>query len=282
MAYSKRIDIQSFYPMKQLLYLSVQMMLWAVCNDSLAPQSPKANFWPEGKSTAISLSFDDARPSQVDIGTGLFDQYGVKATFFVLTSSVNKRLEAWKKAVANGHEIGNHTEKHPCSGNFEWAKPNALEDYTLNKMKDELVRTNKTLEEVLGVTPQVFAYPCGQTFVGRGVATQSYIPLVAGLFAAGRGWLDEGPNDPTFCDMAQLTGMEMDGKDFDEILPIIENAKKTGHWVVLAGHEVGVSGRQTTRVAMLQKLCEYAQNPANGVWIAPIGTVAKYVQEKRK
>jgi peptidoglycan-N-acetylglucosamine deacetylase len=76
--------------------------------------------------------------------------------------------------------------------------------------------------------------------------------------------------------------MEMDGKDFEQILPIIENAKKMGHWVVLAGHEVGEAGNQTTRVAMLKKLCEYAQNPANGVWIAPIGTVAKYVQTKRK
>jgi peptidoglycan/xylan/chitin deacetylase (PgdA/CDA1 family) len=247
-----------------------------------AQQAANAPFWPQGKSVAISLSFDDARLSQVDAGTPLFDQYGVKATFFVLTSSVSKRLEAWKKAVATGHEIGNHSEKHPCSGNFAWAKPNALEEYTLDKMKNELIRTNKAIQDQLGVTPQLFAYPCGETFVGRGLNTQSYIPIIAELFSAGRGWLSEGPNDPTYCDMAQLTGMEMDGKDFEQILPLIENAKKTGSWLVLAGHEVGEAGNQTTRIAMLKKLCEYAQNPANGVWIAPIGTVAKYVREKRK
>ncbi len=269
--------------MKSLSYLLSLVILLTITHLSVA-QTPSVapDFWPEGKRVALSLSFDDARLSQVDVGTKLFDEYGVKATFFVLTSSVNKRLDAWKQAIANGHEIGNHTEQHPCSGNFPWAKPKALEEYTLDKMKSELIRTNKALEAQLGITPRVFAYPCGQTFVGRGVNTKSYIPLIAELFSVGRGWLDEGPNDPTFCDMAQLTGMEMDGKEFEQILPIIENAKKTGHWVVLAGHEVGESGNQTARVAMLRKLCEYAQNPANGVWIAPIGTVAKYVQEKRK
>ena len=70
----------------------------------------------------------------------------------------------------------------------------------------------------------------------------------------------------------------MDGKDFDQILPLIENAKKSGAWLVLAGHEMGASGNQTTRLSMLKKLIEYAQNPANGIWIAPVGTVAKYIK----
>jgi peptidoglycan/xylan/chitin deacetylase (PgdA/CDA1 family) len=268
--------------MKRLAYLFALIPALTICSFAQTQPTSNARFWPEGKTVALSLSFDDARLSQVDAGTPLFDQYGVKATFFVLTASVDKRLDAWKQAIKNGHEIGNHSEKHPCSGNFAWARPNALEEYTLDKMKSELVRTNKTIQDQLGITPQLFAYPCGETFVGRGLNTKSYIPVIAELFSAGRGWLSEGPNDPTYCDMAQLTGMEMDGKDFEQILPIIENAKKTGHWVVLAGHEVGEAGNQTTRIAMLKKLCEYAQNPANGVWIAPIGTVAKYVQEKRK
>lgn len=268
--------------MKRLTYLCLLITAFEINSWGQNQLNPTVQFWPEGKKAALSLSFDDARLSQVDIGTKLFDEYGIKATFFVLTSAVSKRLDDWIQAVANGHEIGNHTEKHPCSGNFAWARASALEEYTLDKMKAELIRTNKALEEQLGISPQIFAYPCGQTFVGRGVNTRSYIPVIAELFSAGRGWLDEGPNDPTFCDMAQLTGMEMDGKDFEQILTIIENAKKMGNWVVLAGHEVGEGGNQTTRTTMLRKLCEYAQNPANGVWIAPIGTVAKYVQEKRK
>jgi hypothetical protein len=51
---------------------------------------------------------------------------------------------------------------------------------------------------------------------------------------------------------------------------------------VLAGHEMGDSGRQTTRLAMLKQLLEYAQDPANEIWIAPVGTVARYVAGQRK
>jgi peptidoglycan-N-acetylglucosamine deacetylase len=246
-------------------------------------QSNSTNFrWPEGKQVAISLTFDDGRNSQVEGGTALLDQYGVKATFFVMPSSVERRLDGWKKTVARGHEIGNHSLNHPCSGNFEWSRSKALENYTIEQMRAELDASNKDIENLLGVKPSVFAYPCGQTFVGRGKETKSYVPVVADLFVLGRGWLDEAPNDASYCDFAQLTGMEMDGKDFKEILTIIEKAKQSHHWVVLAGHEMGESGGQTTRLAMLKQLLEYSKNPANGIWIAPVGEVGKYVLSKRK
>ena len=251
------------------------------CKILLAQQGESTFAWPEGKQIAISLSFDDARASQVDAGTALLDQYGVKGTFYVVPNSVKQRLEGWKKAVISGHEIGNHSFNHPCTGNFPWSRQKAIENYTLKKMRNELILTNKAIKELLGVEAEVFAYPCGQTYIGRGENTKSYVPVVSKLFLSGRGWLDEGPNAPQFCDLAQLTGMEMDGKDFDQILPLIENAKKSGAWLVLAGHEMGASGNQTTRLSMLKKLIEYAQNPANGIWIAPIGTVAKYIKGQK-
>ncbi len=247
----------------------------------LAQQAETTFAWPEGKKIALSLSFDDARASQVDAGTTLLDQFGVKGTFYVVPNSVKQRLEGWKKAVANGHEIGNHSFNHPCTGNFPWSRQKAIENYTLKQMRNELILANKGIKELLGVEAEVFAYPCGQTYIGRGDNTKSYVPVVSKLFLSGRGWLDEGPNAPQFCDLAQLTGMEMDGKDFEQILPLIENAKKSGAWLVLAGHEMGASGNQTTRLSMLKKLIEYAQNPANGIWIAPVGTVAKYIKRQK-
>jgi peptidoglycan/xylan/chitin deacetylase (PgdA/CDA1 family) len=245
-------------------------------------QSASGSFrWPEGKRVAVSLSFDDARHSQVDAGTALLDKYGVKGTFYLVPGAVKERLDGWKKAAAAGHEMGNHSLVHPCTGNFAWSREKALEEYSIEKMRAELSQANIEIERLLGVKPKVFAYPCGQTFVGRGVNTKSYIPVVAELFASGRGWLDEGPNDPAFCDFAQLTGIEMDGKDFEQILPILENAKKNNLWVVLAGHEMGDSGSQTTRLSMLKKLIEYANDPANGIWLAPVGTVGEHVRRNR-
>lgn len=253
-----------------------------VCiNVGRAQQAATSFKWPAGRRAAVSLSFDDARASQVDVGTPLFDRLGAKVTFYVVPSGVEKRLEGWKKAAAAGHEIGNHTLNHPCSGNFPWSRQKAIENYTLEQMRAEMVETNRRVRELLGVMPETFAYPCGQTYVGRGADTRSTVPLVAGLFLAGRGWLDEGPNDPTFCDFAQLTGIESDGKDFEQILPLLEKAKETSHWVVLAGHDIGQGGAQTTRIAMLERLIAYANGPANGVWLAPVNIVAKYIRQQR-
>jgi peptidoglycan/xylan/chitin deacetylase (PgdA/CDA1 family) len=260
------------------VFIAAMMLPAAAFSQSKTP----AFQWPEGKHLAVSLSFDDARYSQVEKGTALLDKYGVKATFYVRPAAMRERLDGWKKAVTSGHEIGNHSLVHPCTGNFAWSRENAVEGYTLEKMRAELVESNRQIEQSLGVTPKVFAYPCGQTFVGRGAKTKSYVPLVAELFLTGRGWLDEGPNDPSFCDFAQLTGMEMDGKDFPEILEIIGRAKSSQSWLVLAGHEMGESGAQTTRLSMLKQLIEYAKDPANGIWLAPVGTVAEYVKAHRK
>jgi len=264
-----------------LIAFSMVAIIMVFNKVTLAQQPITVSFaWPDGKQAALSLSFDDARISQVDSGTALLNQYRIKATFYVVPSSVEERIEGWRQAVANGHEIGNHTFTHPCTGNFSWSKENALENYNLDSMRNEMTKCNNLIEQLLNVKPEVFAYPCGQKFIGRGINTKSYVPLVSELFISGRGWRDEAMNDPAFCDLAQISGIEMDGKNFDEILPLIEEAKKTGQWLVLAGHEMGTSGVQTTRLAMLKQLLDYVQNPANGIWIAPVGDVSKYIRNK--
>jgi|GEM_PF-109362 len=238
--------------------------------------------WPAGKRAALSLSFDDARLSNVDVGTPLFNRYDAKVTFYVVPGGVKERLEKWKQAVKDGHEIGNHTLVHPCSGNFAWARDKALENYNLAAMRRELLTANRQIEELLDVTPVSFAYSCGQTYVGRGTETRSYVPLIAELFDSGRGWLDEAANDPYHADLAQLQGIEMDGKNFEvDIKPILEQAVEDGHWVVLAGHEIGEGGFQTTRTDMLEALFEYVQQPNSGIWLAPVGEVAAYVKKQR-
>ena len=237
--------------------------------------------WPEGKRAAISLSFDDARLSQVDRGLPILDAYGVKATFYVVPDRVEQRLSGWKKAVANGHEIGNHTLNHPCTGNFPWSREKALEQYCLEDAERELDEANAAIERLLGVRPTTFAYPCGQKFVGRGLSVKSYVPLVAERFIVGRGAFDEVANDPAFCDLAQVTGIDMDELDFEQVRQLVDEAIADGRWLVLFGHEVGEPGRQTTFASALEAFCRYAQDPANGLWLDTVAVVGEYVQEQR-
>lgn len=245
---------------------------------SLAQQSFA---WPEGQRGALSLTFDDARLSQIDLGMDALARQNTKATFYVQPGNIEKRLEGWKKMAAAGHEIANHTMVHPCSGNFPWARSKALEDYSLQKMNDELVEANNHIKTLLGVMPVSYAYTCGQTFVGRGLDARSYIPVVASLFLTGRSAYDETPNDPLFCDFAQLASFDMDAKSFDQLLPILEQTKKQGGWLILMGHEMNKDGAQTTRLDTLEKLIAFARAPENKLWNAPVVTIAKYVQQQR-
>lgn len=238
--------------------------------------------WPDGKKMALSLTFDDARLSQIDTGIPLLDKYGVKATFYVSPGNMIRRADKWKMAVFNGHDIGNHSLLHPCSGNFTWSRNSALEEYTLQTMMTELDSASSLIKDRLGIHPVSFAYPCGQTFVGRGINVQSYVPLIAFLFESGRGWLNEAPNDPAYCDLFQLNGTELDGKSFDEVLKYLETAKANGYWLILAGHEMNEEGFQTSQLKTIELICKYAKDPANGIWIDNVHNIASFINHKRR
>ena len=242
----------------------------------------KSDFkWPEGKKMALSLTFDDARLTQIDKGIPLLDKYGVKATFYVSPVNMKQRLDGWKKAISNGHDIGNHSRVHPCTINYGWPQEAALENFTLQKMSIDLDSATAIIKNLLGIQPVSFAFPCGQTFVGKGLNAKSYIPLIASKFESGRLWLSEGPNDPVFCDMSQLTGIELDGKSFDQVKNLIESAAKKGQWLVLAGHEINDEGRQTSLLSTMEAICKYAMDPSNGIWIDNVHNIASYINGQR-
>lgn len=237
--------------------------------------------WPEGKRAALSLTFDDARLSQIDRGLALFDKCGVKVTFYVSPENLKKRLEGWKKAVTAGHEIGNHTLTHPCTGNYAFSLRNALEGYTLRMMEKDIDGGNAEIQRLLGVKPVTFAYPCGQKFVGRGREAKSYVPLVAERFIVGRGYLDEAANNPAFCDLAQAAGMGFDGMDYEQIKKLVSQASEEGRWLILVGHEIGERGYQVTDASALEALCKYVQDPSSGLWLDTVEAVGRYIERER-
>ena len=272
-------------------------MLGMVLSFSLAPSadmaeqqpatSPKTEArkpfqWPNGKRAAVSLSFDDARTSQVDTGLAVFREHHVKVTFFLQSENIGKRLEGWKKAVADGHEIGNHTVTHPCTGNYAFSRHNALEDYSLEMMAAELDGANTEIERLLGVKPRTFAYPCGLKFVGRGLDVRSYVPLVAERFLVGRGYLDESANDPAFCDLPQAMGTPFDDLTFDQMKSLVEKAAQDGRWIIFVGHDIGHRGFQVTDATALAALCDYLNDPASGIWVGTVAQVGDYVRRQQR
>ena len=237
--------------------------------------------WPEGKRIALSISFDDARFSQLDRGLPILDEHDVKATFYISLNAFNQRLDEWRATLANGHEIGNHTVTHPCGANYGWATGSALEDYTLERMDQELAEANAAIEKATGTQPRTFAYPCGQKYVGRGAAVQSYVPLAAKRFLAARSFGDGRPNDALRCDLAQLSGMDADTDSFELLKSYLDYAYASGGWLILAAHDVGPANYQTIEEKTLVRLCRFANDEANAIWIDSVANIAACLQAQR-
>ena len=238
--------------------------------------------WPEGKQAAVSLTFDDARPSQVDAGLPILDAHGVKGAFYVSIDNMRARRDDWLAAIAQGHEIGNHSLTHPCSINFAFTRHNALEDFTLDKMEAELLEANRIIEKELGVSPVTFAYPCGETFVGRGEDVRSYVPLVARHFLVGRSGFNETHNAPIWCDLAQVFGMDIDDRDFEYLRSLADAARDEGGWLVLLGHNVGTGGNHTIRAEALDALCRYLRDSDSGIWVDTVAAIGGYIEKARE
>lgn len=237
--------------------------------------------WPDGKRVAVSLTFDDARQSQVTNGLDLFERHRTHVTFFVNPRNMAPQMAGWKRAVTLGHEIGNHSETHPCSGNFAFSRANNLEDYTAERFAADVDAATAGIQRLLGVNATTFAFPCGQKYAGRGAQTQSTVPVIARRFLAGRGFKDESANDPAFCDLAQLMGVDSDGLSFSQMLQFLKDAEARGAWLVFAGHNIGSEGRQTTLIPALEELLRYASDPKNGVWLDTVHNIATHVKHRR-
>ena len=69
--------------------------------------------WHPNKKNKIAITFDDGphkvyTPEILDI----LEEFGIKATFFVVGSCARENGEILRRAVSEGHEIANHTYTH--------------------------------------------------------------------------------------------------------------------------------------------------------------------------
>lgn len=99
----------------------------------------------------VALTFDDGphatlTPKLLDI----LKARHVKATFFVVGENAVQYPEILKRAVAEGHEIGNHSWNHP---NFAKMSEDGV--------KSQIQRTQEAIEKATGITPKLLRPPYG-------------------------------------------------------------------------------------------------------------------------
>jgi len=236
--------------------------------------------WPAGCQGAVSLTFDDGTPSQLRLAAPLLHKYSLQATFYVNPrDNYQEQLQPWRALALTGHEIGNHTVRHPCSKNFAFIsqdKGRALEEMTLDDIEADIAQAGERLSSVIPEqTATSFAYPCYQPFVGRGATRQSYVPVVARYCVAGRG-LGEQPNDPRYCDLHYLWSTPCERMTGAALVGCAERAVAQGRWVILTFHGVN-DGHLHVAHGDLEELCAFLARSRERIWTAPVATVAQAV-----
>jgi peptidoglycan/xylan/chitin deacetylase (PgdA/CDA1 family) len=218
---------------------------------------------------AVSLTYDDSLPSQIDNAGPDLAKYGLSGTFFI--EDVRPDPAPWAALRAQGHELGSHTMIHPCPRTNTWVKPGmASEDYDLARMNAELDDSVALLRSLGQTGPLSFAYPCGVTTVGE--AHDSFIPAVKQRFAAARR-VDSVVARPSV-DLYLTPGIFMTSAGSALIARVAAAARTGGGWVIFGFHGVGGDHLAVTREAHAELLAYLAAH-RDTVWIAPFGTVAQ-------
>ncbi len=115
------------------------------------------------KEDCVAITYDDGvdeilTPQLLD----LLDQYGAKASFFVVGERAVKHPDIVRDIVKRGHTIGNHSMCH--KGTF----PARRTDVIYNEIEE----CNNTLEGIIGAKVEYFRPPFGVTNPMVGVAVR--------------------------------------------------------------------------------------------------------------
>lgn len=240
--------------------------------------------WPNGCQAAISLTFDDGLPSHLALAIPILNRFNCRGTFYLNPrDNYVEQLSHWRSAVAEGHEVGNHTVSHPCSKNLPFISETgrqSLEEMTLDEIEAEIVEAGRRLQEILPQKAVSFAYPCYQPFVGRGENHRSYVPVVLKHCIAGRG-RGERSNDPRYCDPGHLWSWPCERMSGPNMIGLVEQAISQGRWAILTFHGIH-EGHLSVSDADFSELCRYLDAYRSRIWCAPLATIAGYVREKQE
>jgi len=240
---------------------------------------PGAFPWPDGKRAAVSLTYDDAVPSQRVHAARQLGLQRLPGTFFVQGTSedLSRHRREWQALLGAGHELASHTMHHPCDGSHDWVPRGYTSlDYYLARMRKELEQTLALLKGLGADAPYTFAYPCGETRVGS--PAESYMPIVSELFLAARG-VEPKIADP-WHDSLELIPAFDGARAPSELIDLCEQAEATGGWLVLLFHGVGADHLAVTLEAHAA-LVEHLGRRRESLWTESFRNVASHVRDQR-
>lgn len=212
------------------LTAALAVLLAALALSGSAVHAEEAFRWPEGARAAVSLAYDDAVPSQLDNAIPALNRHGLRASFYLTLGhpSIEQRMEEWRAAARQGHELANHTLFHQCAGGTPataWVPPQRdLRNTTAEQMREQVVLANTMLQALDGQRERTFTVPCGH----RIASGQDYVSLVRDQFVAIKG--ASGAVVPS------MRALDL------HAVPVAAPSNVTGHELIAAVKQAGERG----------------------------------------
>jgi len=239
--------------------------------------------WPADIKAAVSLGYDDALDSQIDVAVPALNKHGLKASFYLQLSnpSVDRRMQEWRAAAQLGHELGNHTLFHQCSSapaDRAWVQAHRdLDTTSVAQMKDQIGIANTMLHAIDGKRERTFTAPCGD-LRARG---EHYLAAVKADFVA----IKAGGGSGIVVSMAALdlhavsvlAPTDMSGK---QLIDLVKAAVAKGTMLNLTFHGVGGDYLAVSKEAHEQLLAYLAANRAT-IWTDTFLNIARHVQAQQ-
>ena len=124
---------------------------------------------------SLYLTFDDGPdPGSTPKILALLNDYGIKATFFLIGEKLDKYPELGKAILDHGHMVGNHTFSH-FSG---WGT-------SYNKYINDVLKCQLTIQNILKQNPILFRPPYGRLTFKQVKRLSSNFSIIAWSHSSG-------------------------------------------------------------------------------------------------
>lgn len=125
----------------------------------------------------VCLTFDDGPSENTDRVLQILDQYGIKATFFVVGKTGEASQQRMRNIVAAGHTLAIHSWTHDYRTIYA----------SVEAFLDDFYKLYQWIYEVTGVYPQIFRFPGGSV---NGYNRGNYQEIIAEMTRRGFVYFD--------------------------------------------------------------------------------------------
>ncbi|MDA3890900.1 MAG: polysaccharide deacetylase family protein [Salinivirgaceae bacterium] len=260
----------------KLSHIITTLSITVLMSTTNAQQNNPMNW--NNKKCAIVLTYDDALNVHLDNVIPALDSARFKGTFYVPgnAETLYSRLNEWRDAANNGHELGNHTVFHPCAGKSkgrEWVSEDYdLDNYTLKQIVDEIKVANTLLKAIDGKTERTFAYTCGDMQIGDA----SFVDSIRNTFVGARGVTSQILT-PENIDLFNISTFAMGDNSAEELINIVKQAETQNGLVVFLFHGVGGEHAINTALEAHNELLHYLKNKEDDIWVAPLIEIVNFI-----